>query len=185
MAAIDVIRSIRGKNGGKTPSAERAAKALEEKAAAEKAGREAELDEATQAAIDEALAMLQVGFLVAAADGELDESEEHNLAMNFGHWMGADVPPDIWEKTIQGLGAALESDGFEGCLQAAASHISDEGARGAFAFACMIGAVSNDVSDEELGLLSDVAAALGLPEEEAQTMFGDISSQVAEMRDQP
>lgn len=183
MASVDAIRGIRSKGRAPSPVETQAAKAVEEQAAAAAEGREPALDEASQAALAQSLAMLEIGFLVAAADGTLDDAELDNLAGNFGHWLGVDVPPDLFEDTLAAFSDDLANDGFEARLTDAAARVG-EAAQGAYAFACVIGAANGDVTDEELDLLGGVAAALGVPEDEAQATFESIAQQIADARAQ-
>lgn len=145
--------------------------------AAEADGKEPEIDPAAQAELTRLIAMLEIGFLAAAADGELADAELSNLAENFCAWLQMDSDEAL-SATFRMFTDGITEEGFEARLANAATALDDGARDAAFALACVISAADGAVEDDELGALGDIAAALGIAEEEAETRFNDILDQM-------
>lgn len=146
--------------------------------AAEADGKEPEIDPAAQAELTRLIAMLEIGFLAAAADGELADAELSNLAENFCAWLQMDLSDEALTATFQMFADGIDEEGFEARLANAAGALDDGARDAAFALACVISAADGAVEDDELGALGDIAAALGIAEEEAESRFNDILDQM-------
>lgn len=117
------------------------------------------------------LAILETGFLASAADGVVEPAEFNNLGANFASWLDQDISGEDLHEIINGFIGHLKEDGFEGRLEYLAETLDKPSRRVAFDFAAMLSACDGDVSEEELGVLENIATAFGLSKREAQQHF--------------
>ncbi len=124
-----------------------------------------------QSALLRLLAILETGFLATAADGVVEPAEFNSLGANFAHWLEQDLSGEDLHEIIQGFIAHLNEDGLDGRLQYLSETLDKSSRRVAFDFAAMLSACDGDVSEEELGVLEQIATAFGLSKKEAQQHF--------------
>ncbi|MCA9677132.1 MAG: tellurite resistance TerB family protein [Myxococcales bacterium] len=122
--------------------------------------------------------MLEVAYLAAAADGELADAEIHHLAANLSAWLQAELDQAFLIKLFEHLGAQLAAEGATARLTAAAASLDAEARRTAYKLACVTALCDLEVHDDELGFLSQIAAAFEIPMEEAQATFDELDEAV-------
>lgn len=122
--------------------------------------------------------LLEVAFLVAAADGELSEPEIQHLSGNLQSWLGAELAPAFLIELFEHLAKQLAMDGATARLAAAAAALDDESRRVAYKLACVTALCDLEVHDDELGFLGQIAGAFGIPLEEAQSTFDELDELV-------
>ena len=147
-------------------------------AAATLLGREAELDDAELGALARMNAMLEVAFLAAAADGEINDAEADNLGATLSQWLGTELSDDVVEDIIARFIAALAAEGRDQRLAAIASVLDPEARRTAYTLACLVALCDLELHDDELDVLGAIATGLGLAQDEAQVRFDEIHDHV-------
>lgn len=158
----------------KTPDIGRGGPALHRKLEAEEEDRAPDLNEADQREVTRLISMLEVAFLAAAADGELGEGEMMNIVGNMSHWLGGELPDELIHATLDTFAQALEEQGFEARLAELARHLDADSRRVAYNLGAAVAICDQEVREEELGVLGDIASAFEIPEDEAQARFNEI-----------
>lgn len=120
------------------------------------------------------LAILETGFLATMADGVVEPAEFDNLGGNFAAWLEQDLTGDDLREILEGFLAHLQEDGLEGRLRYLAHTLDKPSRRVAFDFASMLSACDNDVAEEELNMLGNIAEAFEIPKKEAQKHFNEM-----------
>ena len=174
MSGLERIQRIRAMKRGLPEDVRAAAPVLRRKVEAEAAGTAPALSEREQQELLRLLAMLEVAYLAAAADGELGEGELLNLAGNLAAWLGGEIEGETIAAVLDSFDAALEDQGFEGRLAALAELLDPDSRRVAYSLSSAIVACDAEVKQEELGILGDIAGAFEIPEAEAQARFDEI-----------
>jgi hypothetical protein len=155
-------------------------------AAATLFGKDAELDPAQQAALARMNAVLEVAFLAAAADGEINDAEAENLGATLSGWLGTQLSEDVVEHVIEKFITTLEAEGRETRLAAVAKVLDPDARRVAYTLACLVVLCDLELHDHELDVLGVLATGLDIAQDEAQTRFdeiqGHIEAVVAEAR---
>ncbi|APR86612.1 Hypothetical protein A7982_11961 [Minicystis rosea] len=119
-------------------------------------------------------ATFEVGVLVAAADGKIDDTELDMLGQNFANWLHLDVSAAFLDKMVKWIREMLAKQSRAARLADCASLLDAEQRRTAFDFAAAIGVMSGGESAEETRALRDVALAFDIPEKEAQKRWQAI-----------
>lgn len=141
-------------------------------------GHEAELDASQLVALARMNAMLEVAFLAAAADGEINDAEAENLGATLSQWLGAELSEDVVEDIIARFIAALAAEGRDHRLAAIASVLDPDARRTAYTLACLVALCDLELHDDELDVLGAIATGLGLSQDEAQVRFDEIHDHV-------
>lgn len=141
-------------------------------------GKDAELDPAQQAALDRMNAVLEVAFLAAAADGEINDAEAENLGATLSGWLGTQLSEDAIEHVIEKFIAALEAEGRDKRLAAVAGILDAEARRTAYTLACLVVLCDLELHDHELDVLGVLATGLDIGQEEAQARFDEIQGHI-------
>lgn len=123
-------------------------------------------------------AMLEVAFLAAAADGEINDAEADNLGGTFAGWLGTELSEDVTEGLIARFIAAHAAEGSEGRLAALAAQLGPEDRRAAYSLACLVALCDLELHDHELDVLGAIATGLELTQDEAQARFEEIQDHV-------
>ncbi len=147
-------------------------------AAAPLFGREAELDDTELVALARMNAMLEVAFLAAAADGEINDAEADNLGATLSQWLGTELSEEVVEDIIDRFIAALAAEGRDQRLAAIASVLDPDARRTAYTLACLVALCDLELHDDELDVLGAIATGLGLSQDEAQVRFDEIHDHV-------
>lgn len=156
-----------------------AGSAVAARAETARAGREAEhgapaadasANDPTQtAAVLRLLALLEAGFLVAAADGELSPAEVDDIAANFSAWFERAFREEDVRVLLDTFQTALDADGSDRRLAVIADALEPDDRRAAFDVACAVAACDQArVADAEVALLAAMAIAFSIPEDEAR-----------------
>ncbi len=122
--------------------------------------------------------MLEVAFLAAAADGEFSEDEIRNLSANLQAWVGAELDAAFFGAVFADLAAQVGAQGFDARLAAAAAALDPESRRVAYKLACVTVLCDLEVRDEELAVLSRIATAFDIPQDEGQATFDELDATV-------
>jgi tellurite resistance protein len=128
----------------------------------------------------EAQAVIRVAFLAGEADGRIADEEQdtfHALAVALRTLTGDDpqMKDEVLEKMLDALTNALEKSGIEACLKDAARALSRPLAKDlAYKVAVAMSLSDLDRSDSESDFDDQVVAALGLSDEQADTLSGDV-----------
>lgn len=178
MSGLDRVERLRALQRGVPSEFASGAPALRLKVEAESEGRSPELDEGASLELARLLAMLEAGFLAAAADGELGEDEVLNLAGNIASWLDGELEADAVAAILESFASAFNEQGFEARLGAIAGALDPDSRRAAYNFSAVIVLCDSEVHEGELGVLSDIAGAFDISEEEAQARFDEIYDQI-------
>ena len=131
-----------------------------------------ETSAAQPAAVLRLLAMLETGFLVAAADGELSPAEIDDIAANFCTWFDRAFREDDVRVLLDTFQQALDQDGADKRLAILAGSLEADDRRAAFDVACAVAACDQaQVDDAEVARLAAMAIAFHIPEDEARARF--------------
>lgn len=139
---------------------------------------DAELAEAERAALDRLYAMLEVAFLAAAADGEINDAEADNLGSTLSGWLGTSLSEAAVERLIERFIVALEAEGRDRRLAAIAAVLDAEARRTAYTLACLVALCDLELHDHELDVLGVIATGLELDQDEAQARFDEVQDHV-------
>lgn len=123
-------------------------------------------------------AMLEVAFLAAAADGEINDAEADNLGATLGGWLGIELSEDAVEVLIDGFIERLEAEGRDARLAAVATVLDPESRRIAYTLACVVVLCDLELHDHELDVLGVIATGLELGQEDAQQTFEEVQDHV-------
>jgi hypothetical protein len=141
-------------------------------------GRADELDSAQAAEVTRLNAMLEIAFLAAAADGEINDAEADNLGAALAGWLGTELSEDAVEHVIERLIAVHAADGHEARLTAAAAALDPEDRMAAYTLACLVVQCDLELHDHELDALGTIATALELAQDEAQARFEQVQDHI-------
>lgn len=141
-------------------------------------GREADLDASELIALARMNAMLEVAFLAAAADGEINDAEADSLGATLSQWLGAELSEEVVEDVIARFIAALAAEGRDQRLAAITSVLDPDARRTAYTLACLVALCDLELHDDELDVLGAIATGLGLSQDEAQLRFDEIHDHV-------
>jgi len=147
-------------------------------AAAALLGHEAELGPDQLAEVTRLYAMLEVAFLAAAADGEINDAEADNLGATLSGWLGTELSEETVEHVIERFIASYDADGREARLAAIAGVLDDASRRLAYTLACLVVLCDLELHDHELDVLGVIATGLELTQDEAQATFEAIQDHV-------
>lgn len=128
--------------------------------------------------------MLEIGYLVASADGLADD-ERHALAALLSHVTGTTVGVDTLELHFQDLEAGCEMLGRRERLRRASEEFDDGISRWeAVRFAALVALADGKLGDEEVGTLATLGQDFGLSEDQIAdavgSMLGRVRSQLGE-----
>ena len=141
-------------------------------------GRGADLDPAEQVTLARMNAMLEVAFLAAAADGEINDAEADNLGATLSSWLGTTLSEDVVELVIEKFMAALAAEGRDQRLAAIAQVLDADARRTGYTLACLVALCDLELHDHELDVLGAIATGLEIDEAEAQARFDEIQAHV-------
>ncbi|HVV87505.1 MAG TPA: tellurite resistance TerB family protein [Kofleriaceae bacterium] len=141
-------------------------------------GHDDELGPDQQAALARLTAMLEVAFLAAAADGEINDAEADNLGATLATWLGTELSEETVEHVIARFMSAYEADGRDARLATAARVLDDDARRTAYTLACLVVLCDLELHDRELDVLGVIATGLELSQEEAQARFEQVQDHI-------
>jgi hypothetical protein len=147
-------------------------------AAAALLGHDAELGPEQAAELARFHAMLEVAFLAAAADGEINDAEAEHLGATLGGWLGTELSEDAVERVIERFIAAHAAEGRDARLHAIAALLGGDDRRTAYTLACLVVLCDLELHDHELDVLGVIATGLELSQDEAQARFEQIQDHV-------
>ena len=147
-------------------------------AAAALLGHEAELGPDQLAEVTRLYAMLEVAFLAAAADGEINDAEADNLGATLAGWLGTELSEAAVEGVIEQLMTAHAAEGRDARLAAVAGVLDADDRRTAYTLACLVVLCDLELHDHELDVLGVIATGLELEQAEAQARFEQIQDHV-------
>jgi hypothetical protein len=108
-------------------------------AAAALLGQDADLGPAQAAELTRLYAMLEVAFLAAAADGEINDAEADSLGATLGGWLGTELSADVVEHVIEKFIAAHERRRpRRSRLAAVAGQLGADDRLAAYTLACLV-----------------------------------------------
>ena len=142
-------------------------------------GHQEELDPAQSAAVARLNAMLEIAFLAAAADGEINDAEADNLGAALAGWLGTELSENAVENIIERLIAVHAADGHQARLAAAAAALDlPEDRMAAYTLACLVVQCDLELHDHELDALGAIATALEIAQDEAQARFEQVQDHI-------
>ncbi len=147
-------------------------------AAAPLLGQDADLGPAQAAELARLYAMLEVAFLAAAADGEINDAEADSLGATLGGWLGTQLSADVVEHIIEKFIAAHSADGRDGRLAAVAAQLGADDRLAAYTLACLVVLCDLELSEHELAVLGVIATGLELAQDLAQARFEQVKEHV-------
>lgn len=122
--------------------------------------------------------MLEIGYLVASADGFADE-ERHALAELLSHVTGSTVTVDELELHFRDLADGVEVLGRRERLRRAAADFEDGISRSeALGFAALVALADGHLAAPEVSALSELGSNLGLSENEVAGAVGAVVERV-------
>lgn len=117
------------------------------------------------------LAMFEAVFLVAAADGNLMESEVDELASMLVELTGRVIPVAEVEQLVERCANALDRDDYDGRAHAVAAQLEDaDSRRTAFVMAVGMAYIDGEVQEEERDVFELLAGTFGIPNDEAAAL---------------
>ena len=147
-------------------------------AAAALLGHEAELGPDQLAEVTRLYAMLEVAFLAAAADGEINDAEADNLGATLGGWLGTELSEDVVEHVIARFINAHAAEGRDARLAAIAAELGPADRRTAYALAFLVVLCDLELHEHELAVLGVIATGLAVSQDEAQATFEQIQDHI-------
>jgi len=143
--------------------------------------RTEKLAAAERARAEEFEAILEAMFLMAAVDGEIADQEVGQLAASVQAIVdstGGKFKLDL-EPMLEELGARLQRDGWKGRLDSLRPRLpSPESRAFAMRLAAAVAFVDDNVVHAEAAAIDAMAAALGLPAEEAQRILVEVQEEL-------
>jgi uncharacterized tellurite resistance protein B-like protein len=122
-----------------------------------------------------ALATFDAAFLMAAADGVVNEEEIDELSEILSMMTDGTASDDDLGYLLDNFAEALQQEGLDERLSNIADALDTEDSRRlAFVTACGIAYLDNQVAEEEEALFARLAKALGIPEDEANGLLEEI-----------
>lgn len=110
---------------------------------------------------DHLTAVVDLGVLVAAADGSIDDAEAERLGELLDGAMGGLLEPRLVRHFVREARARCEEEGLEARARAVGAELAAAGAE-ALRVATAIARASQGISDAERALLAALAAGAGL-----------------------
>jgi uncharacterized membrane protein YebE (DUF533 family) len=141
-------------------------------------GHDAELGPAQSAELARLYNMLEVAFLAAAADGEINDAEADHIGGTLAGWLGTELSEDVVEGVIARFIASHTAEGTGERLVAIAAQLGPDDRRAAYTLACLVVLCDLELHDHELDILGVLASGLELTQEEAQARFEEVQDQV-------
>jgi uncharacterized tellurite resistance protein B-like protein len=121
-------------------------------------------------------AMIEVGFLSAAADGELGDQEGATLAAVLGALFGDSLTPDQIERQVVECATALNESDLTSRLANLGTRLTTPSARRtALALSASVLLSEGGVSDGEGNIYGRIAAHLGVEDDDAVQIFKDVA----------
>jgi tellurite resistance protein len=119
-------------------------------------------------------AIVEGAYLVASADGVIDEQERKTFEKVVTTACGGAVPPQAISALVSDLSDQLEEDGLDARVKAVAEHAHrPEHSREVLRIAALIAQVSENVSDVEHAVLTKIAQACGMAAVEVDQALTD------------
>jgi tellurite resistance protein len=141
-------------------------------------GASATLSDSDANAAAQFQSMLEIGYLVASADGFADE-ERHALAELLSHVIGKTVTVDQLELHFKDLEDGVAMLGRHERLLRAAADFEDGLHRGqALGFAALVALADGTLAEPEAAVLSELGGLLGLSEGDASKAVGGVVDRV-------
>lgn len=124
--------------------------------------------------------IVEAAYLVASADGVVDEEERSTFERIVTAACGGSVPQNHVADLVSDLEDQLAEDGLDRRVSRLAEGITrQEHAREVLRIAALIAQVSEDVSEVERGVLDKIAAACKLEPGEVESALGDVRASLA------
>lgn len=124
-------------------------------------------------------AMIETAFLMAAADGQLSESEYQQLCATIGYVTAGQVATDQIESMVAQLVEALQTDGWEGRITAVAQNLGDPTTRrNAYRLAAGVSFIDGEVQESEARLFALLAEAFEIPADEASKILAEVRDEL-------
>ncbi len=124
----------------------------------------------------ELLAIVELMFLMAAVDGEVQDEEVQQLRASIDALADIRAVPDLnLDDALQDLAAKLSAEGWKSRLEDAASRVQTPDAKD-FAFRLSVGVafVDDFVAHAEAAAIDSLARALELTADHAQTILREV-----------
>ncbi len=125
-------------------------------------------------------ATLGLAYVVAGADGGIDDVEYDMFKQLLQGVMSPPPSDEELDGMFDRFDQALESKGFEGCLQEAASVLGPAERRGALEVAAGLSVINGEVTEDEEAVFFEVAAKIGVSEQEAEAILSRAAEQFDE-----
>ncbi len=124
--------------------------------------------------------IVEGAFLVASADGVIDEQERKTFEKVVTTACGGAVPPQAISALVSDLTDQLSEDGLDARVKAVAEHAHrPEHGREVLRIAALIAQVSESVSDVERAVLAKIAQACGMQASDVELALSDVRSALA------
>jgi tellurite resistance protein len=123
-------------------------------------------------------ALCEAMFLMAAADGKLHESEIDTLRGAIRELSDGGVRSTHIAAMVEGAQKRLAKDGLKARIQAVAAHLKNDvdTAEAAFVCASAIAFADDDIDDSENDVLNDLAEALDIDGDRAETLLDEMQT---------
>src|SRR5215472_3999537 len=126
-------------------------------------------------------AIVEGAYLVAAADGVVDEEERRAFERVVTTACGGAVTQKAISALVSDLGDQLAEDGLQRRVEAVATQVhKKEHAREVLRIAALLAQASDKVSDVERSVLSKLAAACGLEPSEVDSAIAEVARVLAQ-----
>ena len=120
-------------------------------------------------------AIVEGAYLVASADGVIDDEERRTFEQVVTTACGGAVPPKAITALVADLSDQLQEDGLDARVKAIAEHAHrPEHGREVLRIAALIAAVSENVSDVEHAVLAKIAQACGMAPADVDQALSDV-----------
>jgi tellurite resistance protein len=141
-------------------------------------GAKATLADGDATAAAQFQSMLEIGYLVASADGFADE-ERHALAELLSHVLGTTVTVDQLDLHFKDLAEGVEMLGRHERLLRAAADFEGGLHRGrALGFAALVALADGTLAEPEAAVLRELGGLLGLREQEAEQAVTSVIDRI-------
>ncbi len=129
---------------------------------------------------DAADAMLALALYMALSDGSIDDDEYDALLAMYATVLGDEADEVTLDELIEDGNEALESEGLDACLAAAAEQLpTTELRRAAFDWCASMAAVDGELDADERALFERLADALQISREESLAMLATWQEKLA------
>jgi tellurite resistance protein len=120
-------------------------------------------------------AIVEGAYLVASADGVIDDQERKTFEKVVTTACGGAVPPQAISALVSDLSDQLSEDGLDARVKAVAEHAHrPEHSREVLRIAALIAQVSESVSDVERTVLTKIAQACGMAPADVEQALTDV-----------